>query len=354
MSNTTRKSATLRDVAALAGISKSTAARALAGKGKISPEKREVALRAAQQLGFQPDLYAQHLANGRNHNLIGLLSTNDMGVLTEQAAFIYHRLNELNFVVQMHNVPYHVNHFEDRQIALVNLLRRQRPAAIIAGSPMAPGGVQELQLYMQEGGVVVGYLARQDLECDQVPLDLRHRAYLAARHLLELGHREIGFCFHGGISQDSPELVGFSDALTEFGTPVQNDWLFEGGNYEEGGARLAEAYLSWAKKPTGLCVVNDVSASAFVTYLHRNGFSVPGDVSVVGFDDARAARYALVPLTSVSYPLDFMGSHVVEFTKSRLNGYDGPPRTVVAQSELVTRSSTAPYRTKSRSRTRIP
>jgi DNA-binding LacI/PurR family transcriptional regulator len=135
---------------------------------------------------------------------------------------------------------------------------------------------------------------------------------------------------------------------------VQNDWVFEGGNYEEGGARLAEAYLSWDKKPTGLCIVNDVSASAFVTALARKGMSVPEDVSVVGFDDSRAARYALVPLTSVSYPLDFIGRHVVEFTHSRLQGYDGPPRTIVAQSELVIRSSTAPYRTKGSSRTRMP
>lgn len=105
---------------------------------------------------------------------------------------------------------------------------------------------------------------------------------------------------------------------------------------------MAEAFLAWPEKPTALCIVNDVSASAFVTVLARNGLRVPDDVSVVGFDDAPAARYALVPLTTVSYPLETIGRHVVEFTRSRLKGYAGPPRKVAVQSELIIRNSSAP------------
>jgi DNA-binding LacI/PurR family transcriptional regulator len=345
MLKTTRKSVTLRDVAALAGIDKATASRALSGKGYMSPQTREAALRAAQELGFQPDLNAQHLAQGRNHNIIALLPDNDLGVLSQQAFFIKHRLDEMDFEVQMHDVPRWVNHFEERQVALVNKVRRQRPGAIIAGSVLVSGVLEELQLFMKEGGVVIGYGAKLDLQCDQVPFDCLHRAYLATRHLLELGHRKLGFCFHGPIQQDSEELVGFSRAMKEFGAPIQKKWLFAGGNYEEGGARLVDAFLKWPQKPTGLCIINDVSASTFVTTLFRNGLSVPHDVSVVGFDDAPAARYALVPLTTVSYPIETMNFHVVEFTQSRLKGYDGPPRTVVVQSEIVIRSSTAPPHT---------
>jgi len=345
MLKTTRKSVTLRDVAALAGIDKATASRALSGKGYMSPQTREAALRAAQELGFQPDLNAQHLAQGRNHNIIALLPDNDLGVLSQQAFSIKHRLDDMDFEIQMHDVPRWVNHFEERQAALVNKVRRQRPGAIITGSVLVPGVLEELQLFMKEGGVVIGYGAKLDLQCDQVPFDCLHRAYLATRHLLELGHRKLGFCFHGAIQQDAEELVGFSRAMKEFGAPIQKKWLFAGGNYEEGGARLADAFLKWPQKPTGLCIINDVSASTFVTTLFRNGFSVPHDVSVVGFDDAPAACYALVPLTTVSYPIEPMNLHVVEFTQSRLKGYDGPPRTVVVQSEIVIRNSTAPPHT---------
>jgi LacI family transcriptional regulator len=343
MLNTARKTVTLRDVAALAGIDKATASRALNGKGYISPQTREAAFKAAKELGFQPDLYAQRLAEGRNHKVISLLPPNDLGVLTQQASFIEHRLDEMGFEVRVQNVPLYVSHFEERQIALVNKVRRQRPGAMIVGSPFVPAVLSELRLFQEEGGVVVGYDTEIDLECDQVPFDDLHRAYIATRHLLELGHREIGFCFHGMVPSDSVERVGFSLALDEYRVAVQEKWLFSGGDYEEGGARLAEAFLSWPEKPTGLCIVNDVSASTFVTVMARNGLNVPDDVSVVGFDDAPAARYALVPLTTVSYPIETIGRHVVEFTRSRLKSYKGPPRKVVVRSDLITRSSTAPY-----------
>ena len=201
MPNTTRKSVTLREVAALAGIDKATASRALNGKGYVSPQTRDAALKAAQALGFEPDLYAQRLAEGRSHQVIGLLPSNDLGVLTQQAYFIEHRLDELDFEVQTHNVPRWVSHFEERQIALVNKVRRQRPGAIIVGSSFVPGVLPELRLFRDEGGIVVSYGAEIDLECDQVPFDDGHRAYIATRHLLELGHREIGFCFHGPVPQ---------------------------------------------------------------------------------------------------------------------------------------------------------
>jgi DNA-binding LacI/PurR family transcriptional regulator len=342
MQKSTRKSVTLRDVAALAGIDKATASRALSGKGYMSQQTREAALKAAKELGFQPDLHAQNLAHGRSKNIIGMFPSNDLGVSTQQAWFVEHRLDELGFEVQIHNTPRWVNHYEGRQANLVNKVRRQRPGAIIFESFLASEALNELRLFVEEGGIVVGYGSEVDLLCDQVLFAVEHRAYLAARHLLELGHLDIGFCSHGPIDLESTELMGFIRALKEYGVQPQEKWIFKGGKYEEGGARLAEAFLAWSEKPTALCIVNDVSASTFVTTLARHGFNVPRDVSVVGFDDAPAARYALTPLTSANYPLEVIGRRIVEFTHSRLQGYTGPPRQEIVHSELVVRSSTAP------------
>jgi DNA-binding LacI/PurR family transcriptional regulator len=328
-----------------------TVSRALSGRGYVSQKRREAALKAAKELDFQPNVHARSLVQGRSHNTIVLLTDYDLGVLSRQGFFVNSRLEELGFEVQSHTTPRWIKQAEAKQVALVDKVRRQFPGAIICGS-LVPEAVHELQQFIQAGGVVTAYGEKIELECDQVPFDTVHRAYLATRHLLELGHREIGFCFHSDVRHDSPELAGFSQAMGEFGAPIQEDWLFPGGNYEEGGARLAEAFLSWPKRPTGMCIINDVSALAFVTILARNGVSVPDDVSVVGFDDSPIANYALVPLTCVNYPLEVMGRHIVELTQSRLRGFDGPPRTVAVQSELVTRSSTAPYRSKRPSQTR--
>lgn len=164
-------------------------------------------------------------------------------------------------------------------------------------------------------------------------------SFLAARHLIELGHRDIGFCLHGSMMTPDENVNGFRRALEESGLAVRDEWIFEGGNYEEGGARLAHAFLSWSPRPTGICIINDVSASTFVTMLARQGLIVPRDVSVVGFDNAQAARYALVPLTSVSYPLEIIGKQIVEFVKTRLDGFKGAPRQVTLRADLVVRQS---------------
>lgn len=83
-------------------------------------------------------LHALRLAEGRSHKVIELLPANDLGVLTQQAYFIEHCLDELYFGVQTYNAHHWVSHFEGRQVVLVNKVRRKRPGAMIVGSSFVP------------------------------------------------------------------------------------------------------------------------------------------------------------------------------------------------------------------------
>jgi DNA-binding LacI/PurR family transcriptional regulator len=123
---------------------------------------------------------------------------------------------------------------------------------------------------------------------------------------------------------------------------VREEWLWANCCYEEAGARLAEKFLKLKERPTAICIINDVTASTFVTQLHRAGVRVPQDVSVVGYDDTPAARYALVPLTTVSHPVEGIARPIIEMLLSRLDGsYNGAPRCVHVKGELIVRESTA-------------
>lgn len=339
------KKVTLREVAALAEIDKATASRALNGKGYISPQTREAAFKAARELGFQPNLHAQRLANGRAERIVALFGGGDLGVATQQAWALTHRLDDRKYDVESHSIPTYVSEQTRKQIALINKIRRQQPGAIItATGPTSTGlteeAIAELQAYQDEGGIVVTHGLQCDLKCDQVVFDGAERVQQAVEHLASLGHEKIGFCLHTCLSTEHSELHGFRDALKSRKLPVHEEWIFGGGNYEEGGARLAEAFLSWSEKPTAICIVNDVSASAFITALAQRGLQVPQAVSVVGFDDSQAARYALVPITSVSYPLEQITDHVVEMACSRLEGFTGQPRRADVKGVLAVRQST--------------
>jgi DNA-binding LacI/PurR family transcriptional regulator len=96
-----------------------------------------------------------------------------------------------------------------------------------------------------------------------------------------------------------------------------------------------------AARPTGLCIVNDRAAQAFIVGAEELGLRVPEDVSVVGQDDLPPARFGRVPLTTVTHPVAAIADLMLALLRQRLAGYDGPPRREVVRGELVARSSTA-------------
>ncbi len=134
---------------------------------------------------------------------------------------------------------------------------------------------------------------------------------------------------------------GVRRALAEFRLKLRPEWVLRSGMYEEGGARLAENYLALRRRPTALCIVNDVTAAFFVQQLMRRGLRVPDDVSVVGQDDTPAAAHCFVPLSTVAQPVNEVAEGVCELLKQRLDGSHEPPQKLVVRGRLVQRESVA-------------
>ncbi|RYG35732.1 LacI family transcriptional regulator [bacterium] len=205
--------------------------------------------------------------------------------------------------------------------------------------------MEELRRYRQEGGTVVSYFNPIPLDVDQVIFDEEHSTRLAVEHLIELGHRSIGFCTHGEFDRESYRCRGFLKAMADAGLPAPDEFLIPGGQYEEGGCEIAHRFVALENRPTALHIVNDSQVSGFVAELDRLGFRVPQYVSVVGTDDIAAARYNWVPITTVSVPSREIAESVVELLESRIRGgYTGEPRTQHLRGKLMVRATTAPPR----------
>jgi LacI family transcriptional regulator len=129
-------------------------------------------------------------------------------------------------------------------------------------------------------------------------------------------------------------------ALDEAGIAYHPEWTHDSAIYEEGGEQLTAWFLRLEKRPTAMCVNNDVVASVFVQQLYRAGLKVPDDVSVIGHDDSPIAKYCMVPLTVVTQPIWSEAEKAASLLSQRLNNeYDGPPRILIATGELVLRDS---------------
>lgn len=344
------KPVTIRHIAETLGITKTTVSTALSGRGRVSPAMREKILALAEELGYNPDPLAQRLSSRAHSKVVALCSGRlTLGLATEKIALIQAALNEMGLDVPIYTSQQKGN---NSQAALFRQVRQQRPQAIVcAVYSLQESAFAELQAFQAEGGIVVSYDIPMALACDQVVFDREDNAYQGAKYLLERGHRDIGM----GMSQMSKvaasdpyspqglRLQGFQRALNEFGVSLRDEWLIQNsGRFEQGGAEMANRFLCLPKRPTGLCIVNDYSALAFMVEVMRAGVRVPQDLSIVGYDNQPVALYCPVPLTSCSQPAEKIVQAVISLLSSRLQGDDSPPRTVTVRGEITERQSVVP------------
>src|SRR5690606_35633202 len=115
--------------------------------------------------------------------------------------------------------------------------------------------------YQQRGGTLVCLHTEMPLQCDQVIFDRKKNTVLAVEYLLQAGHRDIGLCTFDVADMSQPRTQGFCAALQDVGVAVNPQWLFEAGREEEGGAMLAQKFLQLKKRPTAMCIINDMQAA---------------------------------------------------------------------------------------------
>lgn len=349
-----KKRVTIGDVARAAGISKSTASRALNSKGSMTPQTRAAVCGIAQRMGFEANANAQRLANGHGDNTIGFFSpVLDLGVGTRKMQDIQRLLGERGYIVPIHAFGYRQPYAQINQARLLSDLRRQRPRALVCNNSNLrdPAARAELLRYCDEGGLAVCYDWPLDVPCDRVVFDREDATYQATRHLLELGHRRLGFFINATYGAEGPDgtephRAGFLRALREWEVEPREEWMFPSTMFmqaEKGGVELAAQFIALRERPTGMSIVSDAAALTFMGEVGRAGLRVPGDVSVVGHDNTVMARHGPCLLSSVSHPVLPIARRVVEMLDSRLSGrYDGAPRRNVLQGELIVRDSTAP------------
>ncbi|HEY3328541.1 MAG TPA: LacI family DNA-binding transcriptional regulator [Capsulimonadaceae bacterium] len=348
MAQDNRKPLTLIEVAQRLGVSKSTVSAAFTGKGTITAARREAVMRAAIDLGYEPNPYAQRLVQGSRSDMICIYTPNmGAGAFSQVIEGLQSAIVERGISAPIHIAGRHRGEAE-YQLSVLRGLRLQRPKAMVCSlRNLLPELRAELERYALSGGILIGadgYVS-EDLGCDWVRFDRQRNAYLATKYLIDHGHTKIGMYTPSPskldrLSGDTPVLDGFSQAHREYGLAVRPDWLMQQSYYEDGGMWLAKAFLALDDRPTAMFVINDNAASAFVQQLYRAGVRVPEDVSVFGHDNAAPAASCMVPLTTISWPMQPMVSALEDMLFSRTSGeYMGLRREVVLHGELTVRDS---------------
>ncbi|WP_034345554.1 LacI family DNA-binding transcriptional regulator [Deinococcus misasensis] len=331
------RNVTIKDIAREAGVSISTVSRILNNAPLVRGEKRQKVLDVIEQMGYEPNASAQGLVRGRSMTV---------GVLTQDIASPFYSEVSRGIDVGFSGTGYQpifVNgHWEaqDEASAVAALIRRQVDGLIILG-----GRLPEQQLHALSERFPLILIGRDvpGLEHCCLRVDDLEGAYLATRHLLDLGHRRIAHLAGIASHKDAMErFEGYRKALSEAGIPFDPELVYEGEFNEPSGILAVERWVSSGIHFSAIFAANDQMAYGARLALYRRGIRVPEDVSLVGYDDLPASRFALPPMTSVHQPLFEMGEIAAQTLLTRLQNNESEMSPVSVT--LMVRESTRYHR----------
>lgn len=331
---------TLAQVARAAEVSPATASRVLhGGERVVRPELRDRVLVAAQRLRYVANAHAQALAGGTT-STVGLVmhdvSDPYFAAITRGAMQVAARHGSLVMLGSTFRSP-------EREIEYVSTFRDQRAGAIlVVGSGFSDqdylrGMREELTQFHHHGGRYA-FVSYHDLPGDAVLPDNTGGARAIGRALLDLGHRRVA------IAAGPPSLTtvahrvgGLVDAVTEAGVPRADVLVLEHEFSEDGGYAAARELVERGVPATALFCASDVMAIGALTALREHGVAVPGDLSLVGFDDIPIVRHLTPALSTARLDLEAMGREAMQLVLG--DPGTGAPRTVGVPAEVVLRAS---------------
>lgn len=333
------RSVTILDVAEKAGVSVSTASRALTGHPDVSAQTRKRVLSASRELEYRPSMLAQSLVLGKTSTIGLLVSDIANPFYPALARSIEDAASDFGYIVVLcntHDDPARSLKYLDRLVA-------QGVDGIIHASVGEDEG--HLSLAIQAGVPVVVLNRRPRLlhNVDVVVSANQKGAEAVVTHLLELGHRTIGHIAgpeYASLSED--RLEGYRRALEKWELPFDSTLVVRSKFTREAGAEAVKELLQREPRPTAIFAVNDVVALGVMDALHEMGIEIPQQISLVGFDDNEIARSPSVQLTTVRQNLHEMGRlGVVQLLDAMSNPETHQPQQIILEAEVILRNTSA-------------
>ena len=334
---------TQRDIAKRVGITRQAVSLALNNRPGLSDEVRAKVWRAVGELGYVPNRAARTLATRRS-GMIGLIVVDIRNSITTNAIeTIGLTAKELGYdliLEVMHDeVPDHYDILE-------RLLRRGLDGVLFRVDFPEIGRVLER---LEKSGVQSVFMTKVDGDMgsalDSVTYDVEKSRYLAAKHVLTLGHRKIGFMLSTHFTKS--RIAGYSRALEEFGLrfeemPViyyERDLESSYSHHYQNGYQGAKLLIEKYPDITALITLNDLTAIGAMRGIYESGRRIPEDIAVVGHDNVREAAFCRVPLTTVNQPTTEVAQKAVEMLDLKIRGKWEGPKQVILEPELVIRES---------------
>lgn len=338
---TTPRAVTILDVARHAGVSPMTASRVINGHPRVAPELRERVEASVRDLGYRPNLAGRSLRTAGAARVGVLYSNPSAAYLSELMLGLLEQSSASGVQVMVETC----GGIASQRAALQRLLDAGVDG-IILPPPLCDSAPTLRELGERQIPVVAVATGSPVPGVASVRIDDYQGARAMTRHLIELGHTRIGFV--QGDPKHTPtrlRTAAFLETMAEAGLPVPADLLAEGLFTYRSGLAAATQLLALRPRPTAIFCSNDDMAAGTMAVAHGLGLRIPGELTVVGFDDTPVATTLWPELTTIRQPVTAMGRAAIDLVLEQIRrqreGRAGEPGHQVMKFALVKRGSSA-------------
>ena len=334
---------TIKNIAALAGVSKTTVSRVLNNKPDVDPATRERILRIIDEQNFIPSMAAAGLAGGRRQLIGMLIPSFSWPLIPELMCGVADVLEDTSYELVLYSIK-DTDREQDHSEVINRVLATQLTAGVLA---VFPGTASpELTRLYNQGFPVVIVDDQRVQTTPSIGVDNLMGAYTAVRHLIKLGHRRIAHIAGPPAYRASHERhEGYRKALLEAGITPDPELALEGDFMPPSGRACASKLFALPpeKRPTAIFAATDQMAYGVIAAAEECGLTIPHDIALVGFDDDSPSVHVHPPLTTVRQPYYEMG---VQGLKLLLCLLDTPRDNLSSAARIAgkTREETLPAR----------
>lgn len=330
---------TIYDVAKKAGVGIGTVSRAINNSPKIAPQTKARVEKAIQELKYQPHALAQGLARKKT-NMVAILVPVFTGYFyLELLRGIQQEISKYQYDILL----YSVDQTEKTELFLKRTLQERRVDGVLLISLSISNKFVKKFLHAQFPIVLID---SDHHELDSLTVENKQGAYLATKHLIDLGHTRIGMIDAQLRSIPAKiRLEGYQKALNENRIHFNSKYLVisdsevekDGFNREAGYAAMKQLLALGNQRPTAVFISSDIQAAGAIKAVQEQGLNIPEDIAIIGFDDIELAQY--MGLSTVRQPMYEMGKLAVHVLMRKISGETSPVFKKRFETNLVIRDS---------------
>ena len=330
---------TITDIAEKLGVSRSTVSKAMNNAPGVGPAVRKKIIDFVEEVGYNPNTLARGLSKGKINIVALILGDVRNPFYSDLAFYIQKTLNENGYMVMLFNSEYE----EKKEIEFIRLTEQFNFAGLILIT--AQSNDLKYALNKLEAPVVLVNRTFDDFEGDAVILDNFQAGYIATMHLMELGHKRIGFVAgHATSSSVVQRLHGYLQVLRNYHLPYnEEDVILRDLSFETGYDIAKEIIKDIKNRPSAFVIANDMSALGFMDCCKQYGIKIPQMLSIISFDDIMFAALKDIELTTVSQHVKEMSENTARLMLRKLKDPESVSERVILEPSLIVRNTTGIY-----------